>query len=102
MLSQDRNAYKQELESISTNFENFKVQSELERLRSIEQLHETYESRLADGRTQAEKERQRADSWIHDLKESNRIEKRSYDERIRQLELELTRASKPTARRTSG
>ena len=57
MLSQDRNAYKQELESISTNFENFKVQSELERLRSIEQLRETYESRLADERAQAEKER---------------------------------------------
>ena len=78
---------------MSTNFENFKVQSELEQLRAIEQLREAYESHLVDERAQVEKERQRADSWILNLKESNRIEKRSYDERIRQLETELTRAS---------
>jgi hypothetical protein len=81
VLSQDRDAYKQELESMSMNFENFKVQSELERLRAVEQLREEYERRLADERAQVEKERQRADSWIFDLKESNRIEKRSYEER---------------------
>lgn len=36
MLSQDRDAYKQELKLMSMNFENFKVQSELERLHAIE------------------------------------------------------------------
>ena len=58
---------------------------ELERLHTIEQLRETYESHLADKHAQTKKERQQADSWILDLKESNPIEKRSYDERIGQM-----------------
>ena len=94
VLSQDRDSYKQELESMSRNFENFKVQSELERLRAMEQMRDSYEGRLADERAQVVKERQRADAWICNLKESNQLEKRSYEERIRQLEAELARKSK--------
>ena len=93
-LSQDRDAYKQELESMSATLENFKVQSELERLRIIEQLRKSYEGRLADERAQVARERQRADAWIQDLKDSTEMEKRSYHERIRRLEAELAQKAK--------
>lgn len=92
MFLQDRESYKQELESMSTNFE----QSELERFRVVEQLRDSYEQHLANERAQVEKERQRADEWIHDLKMSNQLEKRSYNERIRELEAEIARMSKAT------
>ena len=37
---------------MSTTLENFKVQSELERVCTIEQLRESYEGRLVDERAQ--------------------------------------------------
>ena len=88
-VSEDRDACKRELQSVSAECESLKLQSELERLRATEQLRDAYERRLAEERAQIEKEKQRADAWIFGLKESNLCEKRSYEDRILRLEAEL-------------
>ena len=78
-----------EAEALQAQYERLAMQSELDRLRALDQLRQEYQRELSEERVRNDLEGKRYDSWIASLEEKFQLEKLRLEERVFALEEEL-------------
>ena len=81
--------HRSEAEALQAQFEKLAMQSELDRLRTVEQLRQEHQKELSEERARTDLERKRYDSWIASLEDKFQLEKLRLEERVLGLEEEL-------------
>ena len=75
-----------EAEALQAQFEWLAMQSEVDRLRTVEQLRLEHQKELSEEQARTDLERKRYDSWIASLEDKVQLEKLRLEERVHGLE----------------
>ena len=78
-----------EAEALQAQYERLAMQSELDRLRALDQLRQEHQRELSEERVRNDLEGKRYDSWIASLEEKFQLEKLRLEERVFALGEEL-------------
>lgn len=81
--------YKNKVKGLRAQYEKLLMQSELDKLSTLDLLRQECEERLADKRARANAKLRRSDSYISVIEEKFQFEKQGFEERVYALEGEL-------------